>query len=326
MSEQPRARWSPIRVIGLAVSAVSLIAVVWWAARQPAPSFPSSPAELWALAGAVAVYAVATALRSERWRALLRHGSAPASRLDSYALTLVGYMGNNVLPLRAGDVMRVYLMAPRARTTMRTVIGTLIAERLLDVVVLLALFVLLAYGVLRGIDTPNETALGVVAAAVLVGVIVAAIALPLARRTGPGRTAIDYVRPLAASTRDLRGRHGAAMVGVTVAIWLVEAACYLLVGRSVALDMSLIQSLYLIAVAGVFLLIPSGPGYAGTLDAAVLFGVRAIGGTGSEAVSYLLMLRFVLLVPITAAGLAALVMRYGGPDAWRSAQAEAART
>ena len=304
---------------------VSLAAVVWWASRQPAPAFPSSAAELWALAGAVAVYAISTALRSERWRILLRRSSAVPSRADCYALTLVGYMGNNVLPLRAGDVMRVYLMAPRAHTTMRNVIGTLIAERLLDVLVLLTLFFVLAYGVLRGVDTPNETALGVAAAIVLIGAVASAIALPIARRTGRGRRLIDFLRPLATATRELHGTHGAAMVVLTLGIWLSDAGMFLLVSDSMGLDMSPIQALYLIALASVFLLIPSGPGYAGTLDAAVLFGVRAIGGTGSQAVSYLLLLRFVILVPITLAGLVALLVRYGGLSAWRSAQAEGAR-
>ncbi len=325
MSAPPRARGSTARAIGLAVSAVSLVAVVWWASRQPAPAFPSSAAQLWALAGAVVVYGVATALRSERWLALLRHSSAQAPRADAYALTLVGYMGNNVLPLRAGDVMRVYLMAPRARTTMRNVIGTLIAERLLDVFVLLALFFILAYGVLRGIDAPSGTALGAAAAVVLGAALALGVLVVIAERTGRGRRLLDFLRPLATATRDLRGSHGAAMVALTLAIWLMEAGTYLCVGYSVDLDMSAIQAVYVIALASVFLLIPSGPGYVGTLDAAVLFGVRAIGGTGSEAVSYLLMLRFVLLIPITLAGLAALVLRYGGMRAWRSAQTEAAR-
>jgi uncharacterized membrane protein YbhN (UPF0104 family) len=321
----PRPRGSAARAAGLAISAVALVAVVWWASRQPTPTFPSTPTELWALAGAVAVYAVATSLRSERWLALLRHGSAQASRSDAYALTLVGYMGNNVLPLRAGDVMRVYLMAPRARTTMRNVVGTLIAERLLDVFVLLAMFFILAYGVLRGIDAPSEAALGGAAAVVLGAALVVVVLLLVANRTGRGQGLIDFLRPLATATRELRGAYGAAMVGLTLAIWVAEAGTYLFVGESVGLEISAIQALYLIALASVFLLIPSGPGYAGTLDAAVLFGVRAIGGSGSEAVSFLIMLRFVLLVPITLAGLAALLLRYGGLSAWRSAQAEAAR-
>lgn len=322
MSTPPPGRGPAARAIGLAVSALALAAVVWWATHQPAPALPSSTSDLAALGGAVGVYGVATALRSERWQALLVHSSAHPSRADSYALTLVGYMGNNVLPLRAGDAMRVYLMAPRARTSMRNVLGTLIAERLLDVLVLLALFTILAYGVLRGIDAPSGAALGAIAVIVLAGAVAAAIALPLASRTVRGRRAIDFLRPLATATRDLQGRHGVAMVALTLAVWTAEAGTYLLVAESVELSMTPIQALYVIALASVFLLIPAGPGYIGTLDAAVVFGVRAIGGTGSQAISYLLMLRFVLLVPITAAGLAALLLRYGGPSAWRSAQAE----
>ena len=57
-------------------------------------------------------------------------------------------MGNNVLPARAGDAIRVVLMAPRAKTSNRTVVGTLVAERLLDIAVLLVLFVVVGYGLL----------------------------------------------------------------------------------------------------------------------------------------------------------------------------------
>ena len=76
--------------------------------------------------------------------------------------------------------------------------------------------------------------------------------------------------------------------------------------------MSFLEGLYLVALASVFALIPSGPGYAGTQDAATVIGIKAIGGTGATAVSYLVMLRFVLLVPITVVGLLLLAFRYGG--------------
>ena len=54
-------------------------------------------------------------------------------------------------------------------------------------------------------------------------------------------------------------------------------------------------------------------------------GIKAIGGTGSIAVAYLLMLRFVIVVPITIAGLILLVARYGGLKNLRAARAEARR-
>jgi uncharacterized protein (TIRG00374 family) len=312
-----------LRIVGLAISLVSVAAVVWWASRQQPPSFPTSAADLALLVAAVGVYGLGMALRSERWRALLLASAATSARSDCYALTLVGYMGNNVLPLRAGDAMRVYLMAPRAGTSMRNVIGTLVAERVLDVVVIAALFGIVAYGVLSGVGVPGDTARG--AAALIAGAaLFAAIFLIAARSTEAGRRLIEYVRPMIVATRTLVGGHGAAMLGITVAIWLTEAGTYLLVGDAAGLDPSPVQAMYLVTLAGVFVLVPSGPGYLGTFDAAILFGANAIGATGSQAVSYLLLLRFVLLVPVTLAGLIALVTRYGGATAWRSARAETA--
>jgi hypothetical protein len=85
-----------------------------------------------------------------------------------------------------------------------------------------------------------------------------------------------------------------------------------------------LEALYLVALASMFALIPSGPGYAGTQDAAAVIGIKAIGGTSAQAVSYVLLVRFVLFVPITAAGLLALVARYGGIAGLRSATRRAA--
>jgi glycosyltransferase 2 family protein len=82
-------------------------------------------------------------------------------------------------------------------------------------------------------------------------------------------------------------------------------------GRAAGIHFSFLQIAYLLSLAATLSLVPSGPGYIGTLDAAVIFGVKAI-GVGDQALSYLLLLRFVLTVPITVVGLAALVMRYGG--------------
>ena len=57
------------------------------------------------------------------------------------------------------------------------------------------------------------------------------------------------------------------------------------VGAAVGFGMDPIEGLYLVALASVFSLIPSGPGYAGTQDTAVAIGIKAIGGTGGMAVA-----------------------------------------
>ena len=102
------------------------------------------------------------------------------------------------------------------------------------------------------------------------------------------------------------------MLALTILIWIGEAGVWGACAAAVDLGAGPLESLYLVALASMFALIPSGPGYAGTQDAAAVIGVKAIGGSSAQAVAYVILVRFVLLVPITMAGLAALVLRYGG--------------
>jgi glycosyltransferase 2 family protein len=293
--------------------------VVWWASRQEPPELPSTGGELGALVGAIALYALATVVRSERWQRLLEDEGATPTRVDSYALTCVGYMGNNVLPARAGDAIRMVLMAPRASTSKRTVIGTLLAERLLDVAVLVVIFVVVGYGLLGEVGADKVE----IVLLVLAGVGVAgAIAYVVVRRD---ERLVAFIAPMASATLGLRrAHHGLLLLGMTLLIWSIEAGVWMSAGAAVGFGMDPIEGLYIVALASVFSLVPSGPAYAGTQDAAAILGIKALGGTGAQAVAYIVMLRFIIVVPITLVGLVLLAARYGGLGRLRRARMEAA--
>lgn len=104
------------------------------------------------------------------------------------------------------------------------------------------------------------------------------------------------------------------MLGITFLVWMAEAITLVLTGHAIGFDLTPFEGLYLVGVGGIFLLIPSGPGYAGTFDAAILFGSAAAGASSEQAVSFLLAARFVDFVPITLVGLVLVLTRYG----WRS--------
>jgi uncharacterized membrane protein YbhN (UPF0104 family) len=312
-----RRRRSHLSLLGAAVSVVALGAVVWWASKQQAPRLPHTAGQILALVGAVALYAVATLVRGERWQRLLADEGARPSRADTYALTVIGYMGNNVLPARAGDAIRVVLMAPRASTSRRTVIGTLVAERVLDVAVLVVLFVVVGYGLLGTVGGGKVEIIAVTLAALA---LVAFLGWRIVRRN---ERVHDLLAPMASATLNLRrAHHGLRLLAMTLVIWAVEAAVWIAVGAAVGFSMGPLDGIYLVALASVFAMIPSGPAYAGTQDAAVAIGIKALGGTGGTAVAYLLMLRFVIVVPITLVGLGLLVLRYGGISKLRLARAE----
>jgi len=313
-------RGRSLQLIGLTVSVVCVAGVVYWATQQPAPRFPDDAAHWLYLLGAVGLYTLNTWVRAERWHRLLRDDGATPSRADSYALTVVGYTGNNVLPARAGDAVRVLLMAPRADTSRRTVIGTLVAERLLDVVVILILFVTVGYGVLGQV---GDGQIGVIAGVTALGIVGAIAGVLVLRRN---ERLANLVGPMLTSTRNLLGRDGVPLLAMTVTIWLLETFVWMAVGAAAGFGMSLLGGLYLVALASIFSLIPSGPAYAGTQDVAAVVGVKAIGASSALASTYLILLRFVLQVPITAAGLVLLAARYGGIGKLRRARLQEATT
>jgi glycosyltransferase 2 family protein len=293
------------------VSLVALAAVVWWASNQDAPQLPGTTASYAWMVGALALYAVATLLRGERWHRILHLTGVKAGRADSYALTTVGYMGNNVLPARAGEVMRVVLMSKRTGAGKREVAGTVVCERVLDAVALGVMLVVVVFAVLRGTTIPSNQPL-IVGSIAMVILAVTAVTLHVMHRRGLLTRLRDWIRPLAEAPRALLGWNGAVLLAGSFVIWASEASVYLAVAHATELDISASGALYLVALTNLFAMIPAAPGYVGTFDAAVVYGVHAIGGSKSAALSYLLLLRFILFVPITLVGLVVLVTRYGG--------------
>jgi glycosyltransferase 2 family protein len=310
-----------MRILSTLVSLVFLAAAAWWISKQEMPTIPSGTHAYLALGGALLIYAVATLLRGERWHQLLRHTSIHPKRIDSYCITTVGYAGNNILPARAGEALRVFLVAGRTDASKREALGTIIAERVLDASVLAIAFAFGAYGTL--VSGSPIALLGIVA----VGIVVVAF-FPSRFHPNPShprlRWLVDSIGRLLAPTRNLVSRDGLLLFGMTFVIWTLEASVYYLVAHAVALGISFGGAVFIMVVANFVALIPAGPGYVGTFDAAVLFAARKLGESHSAAISFLLLLRFVLFIPITVTGLIILVARYGGRSGYRAARLQAA--
>lgn len=311
------------RLLLLVVWVVPIAGVVWWATKQQAPTFPSSFGGIMALVGALALYAVATLMRGERWAHILwRSDVKDATRGDAYALVPVGYMGNNVLPARGGELLRTFLLGGKVEATKRTILGTILAERVLDAVALGVILIVLAYDLLRRLPKPNPTLLLIGGGLVVVLALVAAIAFLRYRERL--LFLLRALAPLAQPSRQLLSRFGLVLLGVSLLIWGVEASVYMAVGHAVDITLSLQDALAVVAFTNAASLIPAAPGYIGTYDAAVIFAVGAVStASKSTILSYLLLLRFVLFIPITVAGFGLLVFRYGGLSRIRAARESA---
>lgn len=304
-------------------SLAALAAVVWWASNQDAPTIPTSAGSIAWLAGGLALYAVATLMRGERWHRILRHQSVHVSRRDAYSLVTVGYAGNNVLPLRAGEALRVFLLSRRSDAGMRTGFGTVLAERILDAITLGSIFLVVVLGVLRETTLPTGGHQALFLGIGLGVLVLLGIGLVLMRRHHLFTRVREWLRPIAGAPRALLSRHGLALLVFTFGLWFIEAGVYTAVANAVSLDISLTGSMYLVVLTNLFALLPAAPGYVGTFDFAVIFGVKALGGASSLTQTYLILLRFILFVPITIVGFGLLVFRYGGLGQWKAARVEA---
>src|SRR5215213_10060525 len=301
------------------VSLVALAAVVLWAGKQESPHIPTGADTIAWLIAAVGLYVLATLVRAERWHQILEHTGVQTKRTDCYALTTVGYMGNNVLPARAGEALRVVLLAPRCDASKRTLISSIVAERVLDVIALLTIFVVTVYGVLSSAEVlPTDRPLLVTAIGLLL-LLAAAVAIWVLRRHHVFERVRNWLRPLADAPRALVSRWGLLLLAGTFVLWTVEASVYWTVARAIEMDISVSGALYLVALTNFVAALPAAPGSLGTFDAAVAWGAQRLGAAGSVALSYVILIRFVLYVPITIFGLVVLVTRYGGWSRLRSA-------
>ena len=307
-------------VLGVLVSLVSLAGVAYWASKQDTPRFPTAAGDLALIVAAVGVYVLATAARSWRWHQILLRAKVGHRAADAYALVPVGYMGNTVLPARGGELMRVFLLASRSQARRREVLATIIGERLLDAGSLVVLFVVLTLAGTAG--TPVGTGWALVAAGALTVGIGALYGYLQLRRRNKLTGFADRVHPFVRAARPLVGPTGFALGALTLGVWCVEGVIFWLVGQSLNLDISLVEAAYINVLTAFFSLVPAAPGYVGTYEAAVVFGLHAIDITGGAALAFALLSRFVIFVPITLVGLILLVTRYGGlRSIWRRAEA-----
>lgn len=97
------------------------------------------------VACALAVYYATFPLRAARWAGLLREGGANIGWRDLVRILLLGWFVNSLVPAKLGDLYRSYLVKRRFGISLSRTVGVVVAERLLDLVVVFGLLVLGGY-------------------------------------------------------------------------------------------------------------------------------------------------------------------------------------
>lgn len=263
---------------------------------------------------ALVMYFAGVGVRSLRWAYLLR----PVRRLgpkELFPVVAIGYMGNNVLPLRAGEVVRSYALSARFGVRKTAALATIAVERIFDGLTMVLFMTIASLSIALTTDLRNlflvAWALFVMLSLVLFLMVFAAGArawlIAFGVRLLPDRIG-ERVERMANSFIQglgiLRRWQDLVIVAVaSVLAWSFEASMYLLIAEGFNLDLSPSAILMVTAVANLATLIPSSPGYVGPFEAGVMLVLAgALGIQREAALSYAVVVHAALYFPVTLLG------------------------
>jgi uncharacterized protein (TIRG00374 family) len=300
-----------VAVVGVSLSALFL----WLAVRNAdldAVRHTLADARLGFILLAVLALGVGYGFQAARWQ---RIADAPGLRLGSfYGMLLGGLACNNVLPVRIGELLRAGWLSRDAPMPGGRAFGSVVLDRICDVVTLTVFFAIGLQAVASA-EWLVRLAVGAVLA-----VVVIAIALVLARvyssRLAPrvgGRPRGRLVKILR-DTVEMLGepigrRHAATWLALTVCTWTLSSLAAALVARSLGIDLSPLEAVFVTSALALGVAIPSSPGYIGTYQ---WLGVAALGVLDipvEQALAFSILMQASWYVPTTLAGGAFVVLR-----------------
>lgn len=278
-------------------------------------------AHYWWLLPGIAVYFVGVWVRSWRWHYLLR----PLKRIPTatmFPIVTIGYMGNNIYPARAGEILRAVILKQREDVPVSASLATIFVERIFDGVIMLA-FVFLNLPELAKLTDASGfigsiQQIAVWGAVLFIGALVVFLLaamfpfitekiirwlinhlLPLKIR----QKVLDISLRFLSGLESLRSPKDALMIFVTSAIiWLLETGKYWFVMHAFDFQVSFFALMLMNGIVNLATTIPSAPGYIGTFDAPGIALLSAYGVPAEMAAGYTLVLHAALWLPITALG------------------------
>lgn len=305
--------------IGVAAVFVWLIASEVDGAALASAFAAAEPA--WIALG-VAAFIAGYSARIARWRAMLALENQALGWADCAGPFMISMAANNILPFRAGDALRAFAFTRRLGVGAGPVLATLLVERLLDLLTILAIlglalwFTGVAAGGLLGM---GAAALIAAAAGVAAVLLVPGVFEPLPRalcalltRIAPalGARARRECDRIFAILRRLAGRATMPRLILWSALaWSLEGCVFLCAAMALPAMTAPEAAWLALPVATLATLLPSTPGYIGTFDYFAAEAVQLFGVAAAPAAAFAILTHAMLWLPPTLIGGLALLHR-----------------
>jgi glycosyltransferase 2 family protein len=251
-------------------------------------------------------------LRGVRWRILLSV-ERDVSIITTFFAVVVGYLGNYVLPARAGEIIRSVLIARKTSMSTSYVLATAITERIMDTVTLVLISVV-ALMTIKNMPVwllTSAKVMAVVACGGLAFVFFAPWFEPLLRRVlhrlpFPGSLEDRLDALLSQFLFGMRALHAPlralSFLGLSFPIWIGDGLVTVSVAAALRLSLSIPQGLLLLAALGLASAAPSTPGYVGVFQFVAVTVLVPFGFTHSHALAYIISYQAVIYVVVLVWG------------------------
>lgn len=261
-------------------------------------------------------------LRARRWRTILDPVAPKLPFGPLWRSTAIGMMVNNVVPLRAGEIARAYVLTREVPSvTFSTSFASLVVDRVFDAIVVLIL--LAASMILPG--SPSGKSLGgqtvshlaaafaVVPVALLV-VLYVLVFFPdtlirlfelLARRVSPAIEArgSDMLRRFSHGLSVLKTPgHFVAVFWWALLLWLLQPVAFWLGFKAVGIEVPWAATLFVQGVIVVGVALPSAPGFVGLFEGAAALALGLYGVGQEQAIAWAIVFHVASYIPITLIG------------------------
>ncbi|MGK2851593.1 MAG: lysylphosphatidylglycerol synthase transmembrane domain-containing protein [Candidatus Limnocylindrales bacterium] len=302
--------------IGLAVSAAAIWVLASTVDVPRAIDVLRSANPLWILVMLGTVF-VDVGARGGRWRVLL----APIKRIPYRRVlgyTYLGYLANNVLPARLGELVRSHALGEGEGVSRPTVLGTVVVERIVDTVIVVAL----AGIAVAALGVSGDVTIAVGLGAAFVGILVVALVvanashrLPFANRITDLAARYPKILELARRLRDglAVARRPSTVIGAlgfSAVAWTASIATVVFGGQAVGIELSFLQAALISSGVALATIVPSAPGYVGTFELTAV-EVAALFGVDRNAAFAMALLVHAMILGVTSVGGVIAAVRLG---------------
>lgn len=282
--------------------------------------------DLFDLAPVPVLILMSFAMRAQRWRLLVDHQPVVRFR-TSFSALMIGYLLNNILPARAGDIARALELGRSEKMSRTKVFATLVTERTVDLVSTLTLLagVLLTYPALP--DWIKKAGM-LIALLSIAAMSVLVLAHTTGRRWIPPlvgllsqwfpealRTKLDQMvlSALEGVAGMFRPAHAVGFLLLTGLIWSAEVVMVHIVASSVGLPLALGNALLVLLVLAMGSMVPSSPGQVGTYEVVGLAALALVALEGPLALAFIVLLHVIALLGSTTLGVICFLVRQRSP-------------